>query len=48
MRDQVPLPSRLYSSPLRRSARTLELTWSDILIDTRKVTPLIQENWRET
>ncbi|KAK4055276.1 putative phosphoglycerate mutase pmu1 [Microbotryomycetes sp. JL201] len=44
----APLPERIYSSPLSRSARTLELTWHDILIDKRGVKPLVKERLRET
>lgn len=47
LEDDVPLPQRLYSSPLIRSAATLNLTWSDILIYKEKgVTPLIREHLR--
>lgn len=48
----VPLPTSLYSSPLSRSAATLNLTWSDILIEphpdseTKAVVPLIKERLR--
>ncbi|GAA6061935.1 hypothetical protein JCM10212_001503 [Sporobolomyces blumeae] len=43
----VPLPQKLYSSPLSRSAKTLELTWGDVLIENGDVTPLIVEHLRE-
>ena len=42
----VPLPQSLYASPLQRSLRTLQITWSDILLDSIK--PTIREHWRET
>lgn len=29
----VPLPETLYSSPMRRSAYTLNITWGDILLN---------------
>jgi broad specificity phosphatase PhoE len=32
LKDHIPLPQSLYSSPLRRAARTLEITWGDILL----------------
>ncbi|GAA5923036.1 putative phosphomutase [Sporobolomyces koalae] len=43
----VPLPSKLYSSPLDRAASTLESTWKDILIDSGEVRPLFVEHLRE-
>ncbi|GAA5895129.1 hypothetical protein JCM5296_000888 [Sporobolomyces johnsonii] len=46
-RDGVPLPQRLYSSPLSRAASTLNITWKDILIDQGEVTPMIVEHMRE-
>ncbi|ORY73408.1 histidine phosphatase superfamily [Leucosporidium creatinivorum] len=48
IKDGVPLPMSLYSSPLSRSARTLEITWEDILIEPRGVRPLVREHLRET
>ena len=45
--DNVPLPQTMYSSPLRRSADTLKITWSDILLD-KGVRPVFKENWRES
>lgn len=42
----VPLPQQLYSSPMRRSASTLEITWRDILLN-KKVKPIIKEAYRE-
>ncbi|KAM0793388.1 hypothetical protein ACM66B_000841 [Microbotryomycetes sp. NB124-2] len=44
----APLPQTLYSSPLSRSAKTLELTWGDILIEKYGVRPLVKERLRET
>ncbi|GAA5850732.1 hypothetical protein JCM3766R1_000188 [Sporobolomyces carnicolor] len=43
----VPLPAKLYSSPLSRAALTLDLTWKDLLIDNGDVTPLFVEHLRE-
>ncbi|GAA5877258.1 hypothetical protein JCM16303_006217 [Sporobolomyces ruberrimus] len=43
----VPLPSRLYSSPLSRAALTLDITWSDLLIDNGEQRPLFIEHLRE-
>ncbi|GAA5957460.1 hypothetical protein JCM3765_001150 [Sporobolomyces pararoseus] len=43
----VPLPSKLYASPLSRAASTLEITWKDLLIENGDVTPLIVEHLRE-
>ncbi|GAA5826790.1 hypothetical protein JCM5353_003237 [Sporobolomyces roseus] len=43
----VPLPQKLYSSPLSRAASTLEITWNDILIDNGQVRPLVIEHLRE-
>ena len=36
IKANVPLPQTLYSSPMRRSAQTLNITWSDILLDKQK------------
>ncbi|KAL1405992.1 putative phosphoglycerate mutase pmu1 [Vanrija albida] len=47
LKDGIPLPQRLYSSPMRRSASTLEITWKDILLN-KGVKPVIQERWRES
>ena len=33
IKDNIPLPLTLYSSPMRRSASTLNITWHDILLD---------------
>lgn len=33
IKDGVPLPETLYSSPMRRAAQTLNITWSDILLN---------------
>ncbi|GAA5899462.1 uncharacterized protein JCM6883_005228 [Sporobolomyces salmoneus] len=43
----VPLPSKLYSSPLTRAASTLEITWKNLLIENGDVTPLFVEHFRE-
>lgn len=42
----IPLPTRLFTSPLSRAARTLEITFSG-LVDFRKTHPLVVENLRE-
>ncbi|ORX37383.1 histidine phosphatase superfamily [Kockovaella imperatae] len=47
IKDGVPLPQTLYSSPLRRSASTLNITWHDILLNRGHV-PRIKENFRES
>ncbi|EJT52925.1 phosphoglycerate mutase family protein [Trichosporon asahii var. asahii CBS 2479] len=47
VKDGVPLPQTFYSSPMRRSASTLEITWRDIALD-KGVRPVIKEMWRET
>ncbi|KAF8244468.1 phosphoglycerate mutase-like protein [Wilcoxina mikolae CBS 423.85] len=45
----IPLPNSYYSSPLSRSATTLQITWSDIVLDKKKPPkPLIKEKLRET
>lgn len=46
--EGAPTPLSLYSSPLSRSASTLHLTWHDILIQPKGVTPVFKENLRET
>ena len=53
IQDNVPVPRSLYSSPLRRSADTLNITWSDILLNPsdesqQAIVPTIKENFRET
>ncbi|KAK4057644.1 putative phosphoglycerate mutase pmu1 [Microbotryomycetes sp. JL221] len=48
LQDGVPLPESLYSSPLSRSAKTLELTWQDVVIEPRRIRPLFKERLRET
>jgi len=45
MNFSIPLPERLFSSPLSRATHTLQVTFLDILTD---VPPLIVENLRET
>lgn len=42
----VPLPQILYSSPMRRSASTLQITWKDILLN-KGFKPIIKESYRE-
>lgn len=42
----MPLPMSLYSSPLSRSAKTLKITWGDILIEPKGVRPLVREHLR--
>lgn len=36
----VPLPQTFYSSPMRRSASTLEITWKDIVLN-KGVRPVV-------
>lgn len=31
--DGIPLPETLYSSPMRRAAQTVQITWNDILLN---------------
>lgn len=40
VKDGVPLPQTFYSSPMRRSASTLEITWRDIALD-KGVRPVV-------
>lgn len=40
LKDGVPLPQTFYSSPMRRSASTLEITWRDIVLD-KGVRPVV-------
>lgn len=47
IQDSIPLPETLYSSPMRRSASTLNITWSDILLNQGYV-PYIKEGFRES
>lgn len=42
LKDNIPLPQRLYSSPMRRSASTLDITWKDILLN-KGVKPVVSE-----
>lgn len=42
----MPLPQSLYSSPLSRSASTLNITWNDILIDLKGLRPTFKEGFR--
>ncbi|KAK4705994.1 hypothetical protein P7C70_g195, partial [Phenoliferia sp. Uapishka_3] len=46
----VPLPQKMYCSPMRRAARTLVVTWSDILVGPNNagLTPKFMEGIRET
>lgn len=46
IKDGVPLPQALYSSPLRRAAHTLEITWSDILLN-RGLRPVVSAEHAE-
>lgn len=46
LRAGIPLPQTLYSSPLSRSASTLNITWKDILIDPKRMRPIFVENFR--
>ncbi|EPQ25651.1 uncharacterized protein PFL1_06788 [Pseudozyma flocculosa PF-1] len=57
--DRAPLPRSLYSSPMTRSTKTLEITYAGILFDgpnhkddekikgTKRVKPVIKEGFRE-
>ncbi|CAD6573642.1 MAG: hypothetical protein CYPHOPRED_005185 [Cyphobasidiales sp. Tagirdzhanova-0007] len=47
MLADVPLPQALYSSPLRRSASTLSITWANPLLQ-KGVVPTFKENLRES
>ncbi|ORY29348.1 histidine phosphatase superfamily [Naematelia encephala] len=40
----VPLPQKLYSSPMRRSTSTLNLTWSDILLNKGYIKEMFRES----
>lgn len=40
LKDGVPLPQTFYTSPLRRSASTLDITWKDIVLD-KGVRPIV-------
>ncbi|WOO86054.1 putative phosphoglycerate mutase [Vanrija pseudolonga] len=42
----IPVPQVLYSSPFRRAASTLDITWTDILLN-KGVKPVFKEGWRE-
>ncbi|KAL7410167.1 histidine phosphatase superfamily [Mrakia frigida] len=44
----APLPQVFYSSPMRRAASTLEITWRDILLQKKSYTPTIKEHYRES
>ncbi|KAG9092343.1 hypothetical protein FS749_015813 [Ceratobasidium sp. UAMH 11750] len=50
-KDPVPLPAKLFSSPLSRAASTLEITFRGILLGDKgshgTMKPLIMENLRE-
>lgn len=45
----APVPQSLYSSPLRRAANTLKITWWEILPPDYEDSPIpvIKEKWRE-
>ncbi|ORY82331.1 histidine phosphatase superfamily [Leucosporidium creatinivorum] len=43
----MPLPQVLYSSPMRRAAATLQLSWDDLLI-SKGMTPIVKEALRES
>ncbi|KAF8599467.1 phosphoglycerate mutase-like protein [Ceratobasidium sp. AG-I] len=49
--DPVPLPTKLFSSPMSRAASTLEITFDDILLPASgkkdSVYPYVMENLRE-
>lgn len=42
----APVPETFYSSPLQRSAKTLEITWSDLVLKPKRVKPIIVEGFR--
>lgn len=44
--EGMPMPKLLLSSPLRRAASTLQITWEDLLIKKGKVKPIFKENLR--
>ncbi|KAL8283657.1 hypothetical protein RQP46_005452 [Phenoliferia psychrophenolica] len=44
----VPLPRSLYCSPMRRAARTLTVTWRDILLGPAGLQPKFMDGIRET
>lgn len=46
IKDGAPLPQVFYSSPFRRAASTLDITWRDILLN-KGYLPVIKEQWRE-
>ncbi|KAG0130435.1 histidine phosphatase superfamily [Tuber indicum] len=49
IKADVPLPESYYSSPLRRAASTLEITWKDITLNNHKTPkPIVKEELRET
>lgn len=50
LKNGTPLPQSYYSSPLRRTLQTFQLTWSNItnFVDDKKYKPLVRENLRET
>ena len=35
----APVPGSFYTSPMRRSASTLQITWNDITLDTKDALP---------
>jgi len=47
--DAGAMPQKFYSSPFTRAARTLELTWSDIVLnENNPPRPFVREKYRET
>ena len=42
----VPLPQQFYCSPMRRAARTLTVTWRDILLEPKQLKPKFMEGIR--
>lgn len=41
----APLPQVLYSSPMRRAASTLKITWGDILLQKKSFVPIFREHY---
>ncbi|BEJ15090.1 hypothetical protein CspHIS471_0408570 [Cutaneotrichosporon sp. HIS471] len=46
IKEGVPVPQVLYSSPFARAAATLHITWKDLLLKKGFV-PVVMEQWRE-
>lgn len=39
IKDHIPLPQNWYSSPMRRAASTIQITWDDIVLNKGKKSP---------